>query len=417
MWHATARPATRCSNLAASRCTIHAHCCLPHRCAPQSAINTPLSKRSLDAAAHVLQVLRHALEGVAHLHGQQRLHQSLGPGSVVLSTVQERDAAVMTARLRDLAFSVDVSDAALTGGATISEMMAERRGDTETRYARGGVVVLARFGLLPLTWRASVPRPVLCPEEPQYLANVAATRIQPVQCYPISQPVQTVPIASVVRRLSHVRSKDFSDGLWRRARRGGAMTTAERRAYGRADDMFSAGLLVAYLAFVPFCRPGVVDGPALQRLIESTFRLDFAAIRCVLADVALCTRGRSCVSAHRCSTWLDLQHVAASPPKAEQYKDRPPGLFSLVEHLMCAHSDAALMQGVRGSGCGLGSRHGFPGRRRRRGLGADRGVHAAGLAGAAERYGVSAAPLPEGRCHRLTAACGSTCLGPAVSLW
>lgn len=80
-------------------------------------------------------MLRHAFEGLAHLHREQRLHQSLGPGSLVLSTVQERDAATLRARLRDLAFSVDVSDQALMGGTTISEMMAESRGDPDPSCA------------------------------------------------------------------------------------------------------------------------------------------------------------------------------------------------------------------------------------------------------------------------------------------
>jgi hypothetical protein len=65
-----------------------------------------------------------------------------------------------------------------------------------------------------------------------------------------------------------------------RARRAGADAAPEVQRFAIADDMAYAGLLVAYLAIVPFCVPGTVDLEALQRLFESTFRLDFAAIRC-----------------------------------------------------------------------------------------------------------------------------------------
>lgn len=56
----------------------------------------------------------------------------------------------------------------------------------------------------------------------------------------------------------------MADGLWMRARQAGAWTELERRSYGVADDVYSAGLLVAYMAFVPFCAPGSVDGPTIQ---------------------------------------------------------------------------------------------------------------------------------------------------------
>ena len=42
---------------------------------------------------------------------------------------------------------------------------------------------------------------------------------------------------------------------------------------------YAAGLLVAYLVFVPLCPPGTIDGPTLQRLLETTFRLDLRAAR------------------------------------------------------------------------------------------------------------------------------------------
>ena len=85
-----------------------------------------------------------------------------------------------------------------------------------------------------------------------------------------------------------VCSDMFSGGLWRRAARAGCSTAEEKRAFGAADDVYAAGLVVAFLCFVPFCKPGAVDGGALQRLIETTFALDFDAIRCASLGV-LCS--------------------------------------------------------------------------------------------------------------------------------
>jgi len=62
------------------------------------------------------------LQGVAFMHANSRLHQSLGPGSVVLNKSDERDLRVMQARLRDLAFAVDISNEAMIGGATLGEI-------------------------------------------------------------------------------------------------------------------------------------------------------------------------------------------------------------------------------------------------------------------------------------------------------
>lgn len=83
----------------------------------------------------VIKLLHGALCGLAYMHDHERLHQSLGPSSVVLkyalwswqlhhfsfhfiehhkklfsngSTVVEKDAAYLVPRLRDLAFSVDI---------------------------------------------------------------------------------------------------------------------------------------------------------------------------------------------------------------------------------------------------------------------------------------------------------------------
>ena len=73
--------------------------------------------------ACVLRTLRGALQGLTHMHKHGRLHCSLGPGSVLLSGGgNEGDPRALTARLSDLAFSVDVSESALFGGATIGEL-------------------------------------------------------------------------------------------------------------------------------------------------------------------------------------------------------------------------------------------------------------------------------------------------------
>ncbi|XP_020085010.1 uncharacterized protein LOC109707893 [Ananas comosus] len=136
----------------------------------------------------VLKLLNGAMNGLAYLHDHDRLHQSLGPSSVVLNTVVEKDATYLIPRLRDLAFSVDIG-------------------------------------------------------------------------------------------LSSIGKGALSEGLWRRASAAGAFTPLEKRAFGIADDIYEAGLLFAYLAFVPFCEMGIMDSISLQRLLESTFQLDLDAAR------------------------------------------------------------------------------------------------------------------------------------------
>ena len=56
------------------------------------------------------------------MHANSRLHQSIGPGSVIINKTDERELRVMQARLRDLAFAVDVSNEAMVGGATLAEI-------------------------------------------------------------------------------------------------------------------------------------------------------------------------------------------------------------------------------------------------------------------------------------------------------
>ncbi|KAL3342458.1 hypothetical protein AABB24_026468 [Solanum stoloniferum] len=138
----------------------------------------------------VVRLLHGTMRGLSYMHDNDRLHQSLGPASVVLNTVVEKDAPYLIPRLRDLAFSVDI------------------------RYSQ-------------------------LEDRPNIL----------------------------------------SEGLWRRASVVGASSPLERRAFGIADDIYEAGLLFAYLAFVPFCEAGVMDSISLRRLLENTFQLDLQAAR------------------------------------------------------------------------------------------------------------------------------------------
>lgn len=138
----------------------------------------------------VIKMLQGIASGLAYMHAHDRLHQSLGPASVVLNTPSEREAQYLVPRLRDLAFSVDISYSSLEKG--------------------------------PGT---------------------------------------------------------LSEGLWRRAISAGAYNPMEKRNFGIADDIYEAGLLFAYLAFIPFCETGIMDSLTLQRLVENTFQLDLQAVR------------------------------------------------------------------------------------------------------------------------------------------
>jgi len=158
----------------------------------------------------VTRVLRGALRGLGYMHAQGWLHQSLGPTSVTLDSVDEAQSRFLKVRLRDLAFAVDVRDTTLRGGGTLGEL-----------WERGSEA------------RAREPDP----------------------------------------------RQELAGGLWARARDQGAYSPEERRQFGMADDVYSAGLLVLYLSLVPFARPGDADGAQLQRLVEGTFRLDLDAFR------------------------------------------------------------------------------------------------------------------------------------------
>eukprot|EP01018_Ginkgo_biloba_P005519 Gb_15365 [translate_table: standard] len=172
--------------------------------------NQPIKRRQI----FLIKLLRGAVAGLAYMHARGRLHQSLGPASVVLNTMEERDVLYLVPRLRDLAFAVDVSDQAIFGSK-----------DLDFSSIRGGSGISSRD-----------------------ISLDSAT-------------------------------KSLSDGLWRRATSAGAFTSLEKRAFGIADDIYAAGLFLAYMAFIPLCEAGSIDGPSLQRLLESTFQLDIQAAR------------------------------------------------------------------------------------------------------------------------------------------
>ncbi|KAK8926246.1 hypothetical protein KSP39_PZI018949 [Platanthera zijinensis] len=56
----------------------------------------------------IIKLLNRAINGLAFMHDHDRLHQSIGPASVVLNTISEGEAVYLVPRLRDLAFSVDI---------------------------------------------------------------------------------------------------------------------------------------------------------------------------------------------------------------------------------------------------------------------------------------------------------------------
>uniref|UniRef100_A0A803KSS0 Protein kinase domain-containing protein n=1 Tax=Chenopodium quinoa TaxID=63459 RepID=A0A803KSS0_CHEQI len=64
----------------------------------------------------VIKMLQGIFNGLVYMHAHDRLHQSLGPASVVLNTISEREAPYLVAKLRDFAFSVDISYSSLEKG-------------------------------------------------------------------------------------------------------------------------------------------------------------------------------------------------------------------------------------------------------------------------------------------------------------
>ena len=88
----------QCSNLLCGLCCT---CCTVHAVIPPGS-------PSMGCSCAERQQLLCCLQGLAYMHSMHRLHQSLGPGSVILSTHQEIDAPSLQVQLRDLAFAVDI---------------------------------------------------------------------------------------------------------------------------------------------------------------------------------------------------------------------------------------------------------------------------------------------------------------------
>eukprot|EP00252_Welwitschia_mirabilis_P020156 TRINITY_DN4877_c0_g1_i2.p1 TRINITY_DN4877_c0_g1~~TRINITY_DN4877_c0_g1_i2.p1 ORF type:complete len:282 (-),score=56.99 TRINITY_DN4877_c0_g1_i2:472-1317(-) len=59
--------------------------------------------------AFIIKLLQGVFTGLAYMHANDRLHQSLGPASVTLNTSREKQWDNLEPRLRDLAFSIDLS--------------------------------------------------------------------------------------------------------------------------------------------------------------------------------------------------------------------------------------------------------------------------------------------------------------------
>ena len=73
--------------------------------------NQPIKRRQI----FIIRLLRGAFTGLSYLHSRDKLHQSLGPASIILNIIEERDVRYLVPRLRDLAFAVDISDRAIFG--------------------------------------------------------------------------------------------------------------------------------------------------------------------------------------------------------------------------------------------------------------------------------------------------------------
>lgn len=130
-----------------------------------------------------------------------------------------------------MAFAVDVSGEAMVGGATLAEVWEQNSIEAQ-----------------------SSPTYVCSPSSP-----LLARRLVCAPCASSAAMAELLnsALAGLLRRA-------LADPLWRRARAAGAWTPEERKKFGVADDVYAAGLLVAFMAYVPFCEPNSIDGPSLQ---------------------------------------------------------------------------------------------------------------------------------------------------------
>ena len=175
-----------------------------------------------------LDVQRLSLQALAFMHIRERVHQRLIPRNVLLSVADEaaRPEGLLV-QLQDLALAVDISDSALIGGATLAEIWAQNK--------------LER-------------------EDPLYVATQ--------RCLPgFVARTHLVKSALTLGPATFLWSprKALAEPLWSRAEAAGASSSREQRNFAIAEDILAAGLLVAHLAFVPFCLPGSIEHGTIQR--------------------------------------------------------------------------------------------------------------------------------------------------------
>eukprot|EP00793_Prasinoderma_coloniale_P005874 PRCOL_00004348-RA len=174
-------------------------------------------------AAYVREAMRLAADALCELHAAELAHGALGPTSVALgpagatAPVDERAATPwgvpLRVRLRDLALSVDVSDAALLGGATLGEVQ---------RGASGADLYRSE--------------------------ELASAGVAPAGDGPAG---------------------DAARDMWGRASAAGARSAAERRAFALSEDVAALGVTFMMLALGPLARPNEVDVPTLERTLRA----------------------------------------------------------------------------------------------------------------------------------------------------
>ena len=81
--------------------------------------------------------------------------------------------------------------------------------------------------------------------------------------------------------------KRLAEPIWERARQAGAEGAREQRVYAIAEDISSAGLLVAYLSLAPFCAPGSISFTTVQRWGLLVLVLHHSSQTCLLLELPI----------------------------------------------------------------------------------------------------------------------------------
>ena len=82
--------------------------------------------------AFIFSIIKGAIKGMAGLHKLDILHTNISPDSVVLSTVDEKQGSSLQVKLRELSFSVSVTEASLRGGGTLAELWEADKGQDQS---------------------------------------------------------------------------------------------------------------------------------------------------------------------------------------------------------------------------------------------------------------------------------------------